>query len=142
MMDIVPFKPEHVKEMELQDSQKYLSSFANDNVLASLQGDWSFTGVVNGVPIGCAGIIPMWQGRGIAWAYLSSRATKHQFIQVHRAVKKFLDDCYLQRIEMTVDCEFAEGHRWAHKLGFTMEAPRMRAYNPNGGDCALYARVR
>ena len=42
---------------------------------------------------------------------------------------------------MTVDCEFEQGHRWAKMLGFTMEAERMRAYRPDGGDVALYARV-
>jgi len=56
-------------------------------------------------------------------------------------VKRFLDGCYLHRIEMTVDCDFPQGHRWAKMLGFTMEAERMRGYRPDGGDCALYARL-
>ena len=78
----------------------------------------------------------------MAWAYISNAAAKERFLSVHRAVSRFLDMCYLQRIEMTVDCEFEEGHRWARMLGFNMEAERMVAYRPDGGDCSLYARVR
>lgn len=143
-MEVVPFKAEHVRDMQMQDSQDvdYLGEFTTSEQARALEGDWSFTGVVNGVPIACAGVLPMWAGRGMAWAFISKEAHGNNFMSVHRAVKRFLDNCYLQRIEMTVDSEFTEGHRWAHMLGFTLECPRMRAYRPDGGDCALYARVR
>ena len=142
MMEVIPFQAKHIQQIELQGEQEYLSKYVNKQHAEALVGDWAFTGIVNGVPVAAAGVIPMWQGRGMAWAYISKHAMAHSFIPVHKAVKRFLDQCYLHRIEMTVDCEFAEGHRWAHMLGFRLEAVRMRGYRPDGGDCALYARVR
>jgi len=76
----------------------------------------------------------------LAWAFIGDIGPS-TFLQVHRAVKQFLDECYVDRIEMTVDCDFPQGHRWARLLGFEMEAERMRRYTPDGRDCALYARL-
>jgi len=142
-MDVVEFKGDHILNMDLQNGQAYLSDWLTPAQAHLLERDgWGYTGVVNGIPIASAGVLPMWQGRGMAWAYISNAAAKERFLSVHRAVSRFLDMCYLQRIEMTVDCEFEEGHRWARMLGFNMEAERMVAYRPDGGDCSLYARVR
>jgi hypothetical protein len=77
----------------------------------------------------------------MAWAFIAKTDPKN-FLKGHRAVKRFLDGCYTQRIEMTVDCDFPEAHRWAKMLGFTMECERMKYYSPDGRDCALYARIR
>lgn len=141
-MDIVPYKAEHLMMIALQEKQQYLGPFINDELAVSLEmDDWSWTGMIDGEVIGCSGVMPIWQGRGMAWAYLSDNAGQH-FIKVHKAVGKFLDNCYLKRIEMTVDCRFDQAHRWARMLGFKMEAGRMEAYTPSGMDCSLYSRVR
>lgn len=142
-MNVIEFKAEHLYELDLQDGQAYLSNWVTPEQAKSIEAaeGWAFTGVVNGVPIGSAGVMPIWQGRGMAWAYLSKDTSGSRFMAVHRAVKRFLEMCFLHRIEMTVDCDFEPGHRWARMLGFTMEAERMSAYRPDGGDCALYARV-
>lgn len=141
-MNVVPFKAADLHAIDLQEGQAYLSSWITpDQAYALEQTDWAYTAIVDNAPIACAGVIPMWQGRGLAWAYLSKQAARENFLGVHRAVSRFLEACYLQRIEMTVDCEFEQGHRWARMLGFEMEAECMRAYRPDGGDCALYARV-
>ena len=141
-MNVVPFEAEHINQLELQDAQSYLSAIVSSDQAEALVGDWAFSAMEDGRPIASAGVILLWQGRGMAWAFISKYAVNNKFLQVHRAVKRFLDGCYLQRIEMTVDCEFEQAHRWAHMLGFHMECARMRSYRPDGGDCALYARVR
>jgi hypothetical protein len=132
-----------LEQVCLQEGQAYLSNWITPQQASALENEtWAFTAMQdNGVPLGCAGVVHMWQGRGMAWAYLSKYAAEEKFILVHRAVRRFLSACYLQRIEMTVDCDFEPGHRWAKMLGFKMEAERMRAYRPDGGDCALYARI-
>tara|TARA_R110000803_G_scaffold14586_3_gene40481 strand:+ start:6595 stop:7023 length:429 start_codon:yes stop_codon:yes gene_type:complete len=141
-MNVIPFKAEHLFGVDLQDSQAYLSNWVSHEQAAALEGTaWAYTGVIGNSIAGCAGVLPMWQGRGVAWAYISKIAARQHFISVHKSVSRFLEACYIQRIEMTVDCDFEQGHRWAEMLGFTMEAERMRAYRPDGGDCALYARV-
>lgn len=142
-MNVVPFKAHHLKSLSLQEQQQYLAQYMTDEQMVAIEnGGWGWSGVYpDGFVVGCAGVIPLWQGRGMAWAYLSEAACKMEFLKVHRAVMNFLDSCYLHRIEMTVDCDFEQGHRWARMLGFEMEAERMKGYRPDGGDCALYARV-
>lgn len=142
-MRIAEYKAEHLHAVDLQDGQSYMSNWVTPEMALSLESEtWAFTAMDDdGTPLGCAGVINVWQGRGMAWAYLSKRATQDKFLFVHRAVARFLEGCYVKRIEMTVDCEFEQGHRWAELLGFQMEAERMRAYRPDGGDVALYARV-
>lgn len=141
-MEIVPYQAEHLMTIALQESQQYLGNYINEDLAKSLEmEDWSWTALDGDEVIGCAGVQPIWQGRGCAWSYISNCGPK-QFMTIHKHVKKFLDQCYLKRIEMTVDCRFEQGHRWAKALGFHMEAGRMEAYMPSGMDVSLYARIR
>ncbi len=139
-MEVVPFKAEHLKQLRLQGAQAYLSGWVTEDSGRALEQTLAYTGVVNGVPIGIAGVLPQWPHRAIAWSFLSETGPKN-FLKVHRAIKRFLDGYYVHRLEITVDTDFDAGHRWAEMLGFEMEAYRMRAYAPDGHDCSLYARV-
>jgi hypothetical protein len=139
-MDIIPFEAEHLEQIVLQDAQAYLSGWVSETQGLALERTPSFTGVVNGIPVGAAGIIPQWKGRAIAWAFISEMGPT-KFLAIHRGTQRFLDQCYIQRIEMTVDADWPAAHRWANLLGFKMEAERMSAYSPDGNDCSLYARV-
>ena len=139
-MIVVPFEALHLERLKLQDAQMYLSNWVSPEQGLALESHPSYTAMENNVPLASAGIIPQWQGRAIAWAFLSNIGPS-QFVGVHRAVKRFIDSCYTQRIEMTVDVDFPEAHRWAKMLGFKMEAERMEAYAPDGRACSLYARI-
>jgi hypothetical protein len=140
-MEIVSFKAEHLTDLAAQPAQAQMSDKITPQTAAYLEGQSSFTALVDGRPIGAAGVLPQWEHRALAWAYLSVIPPR-QFLLVHRAVEAFLESCYVPRLEMTVDCEFEQGHRWARLLGFTCEAERMARYTPEGRDCALYARIR
>jgi|TARA_R110000803_G_scaffold53220_4_gene109183 hypothetical protein len=141
MLTFTPFQAAHLAAIKLQGAQGYLSDWVTYEQAAALVEHHSSTAITDdGEPVAAAGIIPMWQGRSMVWAFLSDLGPAN-FMRVHREVKRFLDGCYTQRIEMTVDCDHKEAHRWARMLGFKLEATRMRAYAPDGHDCALYARV-
>jgi ribosomal protein S18 acetylase RimI-like enzyme len=140
-MRVVAYEADHLRRLQLQESQAYLVDWIDGYLMASLEDVPSFS-VMNGdTVLGCAGISPMWRGRGLAWAYISSDAGEH-FMFIHRATARFLDAQTDRRIEMAVDVDFKEGHRWAQMLGFKLEAERMRGYLPSGGDCSLYARTQ
>lgn len=141
MFEVVPFKAAHLAAIELQATQAHLSNWVTQAQGVALEEQNSYTALYDGVPIGAAGIIHQWTGRSLAWAFISNTGPQ-MFLPFHRAVKHFLDGCYVQRIEMTVDCDFPAAHRWARMLGFKMEAERMRHYSPDGRDCSLYARIR
>ena len=140
MFHIRPFEPADLAVIKLQPAQMYLSEWVTRDQANSLAEYPSYTAFEGASAVAAAGIVPMWQGRAMAWAFISA-VGPHKFLRVHRAVKHFLDGCFIQRIEMTVDSDFTQGHRWARMLGFNLEAERMQAYAPDGHDCALYARV-
>jgi|TARA_R110000796_G_scaffold46702_3_gene112962 hypothetical protein len=137
---IVPFESGHLHQLELQSAQAYLSDWVTVEQGDMLAEYPAYTAMKNGSPLAAAGVVPVWAHRSMAWAFISDTGP-NDFMMVHRAVKGFLDVCYTNRIEMTVDCDFPQAHRWAKMLGFKMECERMEAYTPDGRDCALYARV-
>ncbi len=148
-MNIVPYKAEHLLSFRLQPAQLYLAAWTTEDhahaVEAGINANqgWGFTAIADdGRVMGCAGVALYWPGRGHAWSYLSGEIGAY-FPRIHRAVKRFLDGCFVHRIEATADADFEEGQRWLKMLGFKQETPEpMRGYRPDGGDCYLYARVR
>lgn len=108
MIEIVPFKAAHLAAIQLQSAQASLSDWVSADQGIALEEETSYTALYEDVPIATAGIIHQWRGRALAWAFVSDTGPK-MFLPVHRAVKHFLDGCYVQRIEMTVDCDFPAG---------------------------------
>lgn len=140
-MIIVPFRADHMLEIQAQGAQQYLGPYMTPAHARSLEQTLAFSAVVDGQVLAVGGVYEMWAGRGLAWSYLDGRIGKH-FVALHRVVQNYMDTAPFRRIEAEVDCEFEAGHRWLRKLGFTMEAPRMRAFRVDGGDSALYAKVK
>jgi hypothetical protein len=139
-MHIEPFRVIHLDTLKLQHAQAYLSGWVSQKQGEFLETQQSFTVIDGDTPIASGGVISQWAGRGIAWAFLSDIGPR-DFLMIHRAVERFLDNCGFNRVEISVDCDFPAAHRWARLLGFEMEANCMRGYGPDGRDCALYARL-
>lgn len=142
-MIVVPYKAEHLTGLMVQGAQQYLRGYINLENAKAVEPYPAFTGIASdGRVLGCAGILPLWNGRAQSWAFLGG-GLDHQFVAIHRAVRRFLDTCGVRRIECTVDAGFEEGRRWAGMLGFRLETPEpMAGYREDGGACFLYARVR
>ena len=68
--------------------------------------------------------------------------TKRNFLKLHYLAKEYLGGLPIRRLEASVNTGFTAAHRWVKALGFKMEAPRMEAFQIDGSDCALYARVK
>ena len=141
-MIIEPFTLKHYEAMKVQDAQRYIGDYVSDHDVRSLMQHDAFAGVLDdGTVVGACGMYEQWAGRASVWALLSCSAGDN-FIQVHRAVARFLDMQSYRRIEATVECDFTAGHRWMEMLGFKKEAERMESYDPDGRPHALYARTR
>lgn len=131
------------ERIELQEQQRYLTIVSNPSdvdLTALSEEGLAWTGEVDGQIMAIAGVIPQWSNRAIAWALISKYAGAH-FIEIHRAVRRFLIHCPFVRVEAQVDVGFPEANRWMNMLGFELEG-YMRAYRPDGADMLLYARVR
>lgn len=140
MIKVVSFEATHLYRMNVQGAQAPLRSQVSPMQARAVEGPMSFTALADDRPVCCAGVVEYWPGRGEAWAFLADDCGR-EMRAVTAAVRRFLDVCPIRRVEAAVDVDFEPGHRWCRLLGFALEAPRMRAYLPNGGDCALYARV-
>jgi len=140
-MIIVPYKAEHLASLQAQEAQAYLGAHMNDEYAKALESTQSWTGLTGDRVIGCFGVCEMWTHRALMWSYLDRAAGRH-LVSIHRAVLAYLEIAPYRRLEAEVDCEFEAGHRWLRMLGFTMECERMRCYRVDGGDSALYARVK
>lgn len=143
MVKVLKLKAEHLLELAAQEGNGGMRSFMTPAYAAELEkAEHAYSAVSeSGRVVACAGIAKYWPGRAEGWAFFDRRC-KRDFLSIHRAVRKFLDGYPVRRIEAAVESGFEAGHRWALALGFELEAPRMRAYTPEGRDCALYARVR
>lgn len=137
---VIPYQPQHLFDIDLQGPQKLLGEWITPDQAKNLVGKYSFTGLHEGSPIVCAGVVELWHGRFLTWAYLDRRAGCC-FMQIHGAVRSFLNTFKGERIEAAVDCDFQNGHRWVRALDFKLEAERMAKFLPNGKDCSLYARI-
>lgn len=143
MINVVPFKPEHVRQMSVQPIQR-IEMDGNDTKehLEMLSQHVAYTGISDGNIIVCAGFFPIWENRYYAWALLSDLMNKNDMIVITRAVKRGMDLLNSARIETVVQSDFETGHRWMNILGFKRETPEpMKKYFPHGGDAVLYARV-
>ncbi len=140
-IDIEKLRPDHIRDIQLQDPQSFLQSALTAEYAEELcaQAGVAWAAVADGRTIACAGLLEMWPGRAQGWALFSAAALGN-FVGIHRMAKRVLCDSAWQRVEVTVDAGHAAGVRWAERLGFTLEG-RMRKYTSDGRDCLLYARV-
>jgi hypothetical protein len=149
----IPFHPKHMAAIELQEAQACFAVLMSkpSYTQAICEPGLSFTGVVADRVVGCAGVLPQWPGRAIAWAVLSARIPARAWPAITRHVIRVLDAAHARghdRIECTVDCGHFTGMEWVRRVGFD-KPQRLERYSPigphggpNGGarDHFLYRR--
>jgi len=140
-MKIVPYKAEHLLAITAQEAQAYLREFITPEYAKSLENTLSFTALAGDRVVGCGGLAEIWKDRALLWSFLDRSAKEHLFA-ITKITRNFIDTAPYRRIEAETDCEFKEGHRWLQMLGFKMEAERMKCVRVDGGDSALYAKVK
>ena len=134
-MRFIALEQHHLRLLRPQDAQAHE---ATDEALSAPVGQ-GWTAVVDGLPICCGGIVPVWPGRAYAWALLDRDAGPHM-LALTRGIRSLLAGAGWRRLEMAVDAEFLPGKRWAEMLGFRAEALAPK-YLPNGHDAWVFVRV-
>ena len=146
MMRVVPFEIMHLLQLDLDEEQARV----RDNEIATMTSaryqvpGKAFTGLVDGKPIACAGMMPMWRGRDLAWAFFGRDMPTRSWVFFAKHLRRAVDASLSNgtwRVEMTVKHGFANGCRLARLLGFNMEAV-LAKYGPDGEDHIMYARTR
>ena len=137
---IVPFKPEHLLNIDIQQQES--SRFQTERHAETLaQGYCAFTCLnVDSVPMACAGLMPMWPGRAMAWASLSFQVRPY-LKAITRRVLIELDCAPFTRIEMYIRPGFHQAVRWATvHLGFKYESTMERG-GTDGQDLWVFVRI-
>lgn len=141
-IEIVPFRAEHLVDLSLADGHEFIGTMLTyEQAIALENAEHSYTGVIDGKPVFCAGVSEPWPKHFEAWAYMP-RHTSKMMVQITRIVKRYFEFSDFVRVEAAIDCQFAAGRRWVELLGFELEAPVMRKYSPDGRDHSLYAKVK
>lgn len=141
-MEIVVFKAEHLGNLDLQDAQIDLAELIDLPGYAHSieQAGNAFSVLHEGRVIACGGLMEIWPGRAMIWAFMSKLAGPHMRT-LHRAVLGYLHQANWQRIEAYAASEFPQGQRWLEMLGFKHEGT-MRKFSHTGQDHELYSRVK
>lgn len=142
MFEIVAYRPEHLAALRLQEAQAFLGDFLSDEKMAQgIAGPWSYTGLLDGVPVGVAGLSEKWPGVATAWALFAPDIPKSAWLAITRKCRAVVDACGFKRIEAAVREDHVQGHRFAKALRFSPSA-LMRRWGPDGRDYRLYEVVR
>lgn len=119
-MMVEPFKPEHVRAMELQPAQAraleqmpagYLETIAAGGPAATMRTD-------DGTIIACAGSLEM-DGEAHWWAFFSRHAPRHMFA-LYKGARRLLD-VSARPVFASSPCNFTEGCRLLEMLGFELK---------------------
>lgn len=146
MITFIPYRPEHLMQIDYQPAQRRWKDLFFTPAYARVLDvpDMAWTGLdEQGRVIGCAGFSPQWEGRVIGWAVFG-KIPKAAWVPIFKKVRKEMRALRKQghdhRVEITVPYGFGAGCRLAHLLGFQVEG-LMRRYGPDGSDHYLYSQV-
>lgn len=141
-MIVERFKPEHLENLVLQPAQEYArATLAEKGYGDSLAKFDAFSALDGARVIACAGVIPVGEGRGEAWALIARDIGARGMHELHYAVRRYLKGSDLRRVEACCDATFEQAHRWLMLLGFSYEGP-LRKYFHDGRDGIRFAMVR
>lgn len=140
-IEIIPFKEEHFWAIDVQPAQAYVRQYAEPGSIKHLEDLDSFTIVTGEKLLACVGWINIYPTRALMWGFLS--ATSGPWMHgITKVAHRMIEGLPHKRVEIEVDCEFEEGHRWARIMGFKKEVERLKCYRMDGGDSTLYSLVR
>ena len=145
-MHVEAFKPEHIKDIELNDPDTNVFNFythfdrkaevyAKAGPAITLKSDDEVFAI--------GGVVQYWQGVGEAWLMVSPRG-RNYWMTLYKTMDKFLNDCFengFHRIHANVVSDYKAAHRCALKLGFIPEGTMIH-FGPNKENFIRYARFR
>ena len=134
-MDALIMRPREEETFKIVDKEM-------DRLIKDNHKGCSFTGFTEDKIIGCAGILPIWEGLGHAWVVMGKDYKKHR-IWIHKQVQdmffKIAVGKKFRRVQANVQCDFYDAVRWIEALGFEPESI-LRQYGPDGKDHYMYTR--
>lgn len=139
MIRFVPLRAEHVMALG-EVIAAHSGTPLTPEVAVELEAIGGETAIDGDKVVAVAGIMPMWQGTGLGWAWLAKGWRRHARAITERIIGA-LEQSDLHRVEMAVRHDYEPGKRWAERLGFTLETPRARMWGPDKRDYSIFVRL-
>lgn len=138
-MTVERFKPEHLREIELQPAQREAAAAWDDaEYMAAITGGAAGTlRNASGAVIACAGVVEV-DGGSIAWAFLSRHAGRHM-VELVRAARRLIDVAP-RPVMSTAACGFPQGCRLLEMLGFERQPEPVEGVSLQAGPHYVYVR--
>ncbi len=124
---VVHFPDKFIASLDVQTAQRNQMPLTAENLKTLVTGGDAWCAYDEARPLILAGLLPMWENRLVAWAYLSKKAGP-ALLKATREIRNQLERRKNQRIEMYVQDGHAEGVRWAWLLGFRAESLMQNFY--------------
>jgi len=145
MIEIVPFKPEHMTSIEKADIDAeilaFLGSLDKRAEQYAAEGP-ATTMLMDGVVLAVGGVIQFWPGVGEAWMMVAPEGRK-KGLSLYKYMDQFLQKCFREYSFHRIQASVLVGHQEAHKcimrLGFIPEG-MMIHYGPNKENYVRYVR--
>lgn len=131
-------KAAHV--LSMKDLLPIHSGEITEDLAADLERVGGFACVEDGEILGIGGIMPKWDGVGLAWVWLTRKWMRHAKL-ITVAIDDHLSKSGFHRIEAGVKVGYTRGARWMNRLGFDLETPVAKMWGPDKGDYSLYVRT-
>ena len=141
-MNIVPCEPQHIRSIDLQPRQQFVTGLARmpNKAEEIVKAGPCFTGLVDDRVIACLGIIQEGERtRDLCWTMLSKDAGPY-LVTITRAAIRFMDS-WPAPLFAYGEAEWVESMRWHRLLGFTVVGKLIDAQRwlPDGrGNSATY----
>ena len=87
MIQVVPYEAKHALALDLQMHQQSTARFITLEYAKSLEGEFSYTVLLDGSPIAVGGIAKLWENRGFVWSMMDQCAGPH-FVIITKVAKK------------------------------------------------------
>lgn len=139
MFELVQFEPDHLLQFSNYGNQEHLVKlFSPDELLHLKIKGPAFTAIMNGIIVGCAGVVEINPFRAVAWGLFQKTGTS-AFLGIHRATANFLKNCTYRRIEAYVDPKSPAAMKWIQLLGFKLDKAYTPYFFPNGSGASTWA---
>nr|VFK12037.1 MAG: hypothetical protein BECKLPF1236B_GA0070989_102910 [Candidatus Kentron sp. LPFa] len=140
-MHIIDFEPEHLSALRIREETHGLSP-AGLAAYAEKLKNGGLTMKDSEEILCCAGVLPLWEGLGVAWAFVDAERPRRRALAFHRAIVRYLETIrargQYRRIQTTCLARDAAARRWLRMIGFREECV-LEKYAPDGEAHVLYA---
>jgi len=142
---VIPFVPEHLIEMTIQDNPDRAGNMDPETLMRKARERMNGPAITllndeNRI-IACGGIINIWNGVGEAWSVSSTIAARYPKFILSTA-RQFIAGCTeYHRIQAIVIDGFIRAEKLLAHLGFECEG-KLRKYSETGQDYKIFSIVR